>query len=56
MSHLLAGMPKDVVGSIVLLPVHLQPLFLTEFAQQPVIPAGTIRHDINAKLVSVDCN
>ena len=47
MSHLLAGMPKDVLGSIVLFPIHLQPLLLAEFAQQPVIPAGTVRHKDN---------
>ena len=32
MSHLLAGVAKDVLGGIVLLAVHLQPLLLTELA------------------------
>lgn len=41
MSHLLAGVPKDMLGGIVLLAIHLEPLLLAELSQQSVIPACT---------------
>lgn len=50
MSHLLAGVPKDMLGGKVLLAIYLEPLLFAELSQQSVIPAW-IRHvDWLAKL------
>ena len=50
MSHLLAGVPKDVLGGKVLLAVYLEPLLLAELSQQSVIPAWISRLYLLAKL------
>ena len=41
MSHLLAGVAKDMLGGKVLLTVHLQSLLFAELSQQSVVPAQT---------------